>query len=126
MSKRIYVDTNIIIDFLEGRDLRAYNFVMASYGCRFRWVVSPGVLRELNSHGASVTSLRDLLMSRDKFTIEPLRDSDIVLARTLPTHFADACHAAVALRLGIPVLTQNTKDFLPIRNLEVYTYADIR
>ena len=125
-SRRIFVDTNVIIDFLDGRDLRAKDFVMLSYACRFSWVVSSSILYELERNKASLDVLVPLLVSKRKWFVEQLRSEDIVLAGTLPTHFADACHAAVALRLGIPVITRNPKDFVVIPNLEVLQYDDIR
>jgi predicted nucleic acid-binding protein len=124
MSELVYVDTNIWIDFIEGRERRAHAFVLAALACRYTPVISSLVVRELKAHNCPVDTLFAQLQRKRKLIVEEGNVNDAILAETLPTHYPDSLHAAIALRLGIPVLTRNVKDFVHV--VHVVSYNDIK
>jgi len=109
MSQRVYVDTNIFLDFLLDRDSYAFDFFMRALSCEFTIVISEVVLFELSRHGASFDSFSSLL--RHKLVLEKITDADRISARTMPTHFADGLHAAVALRMNVDMFLSADKGF---------------
>lgn len=112
MTTDIYVDTNIWMDFLLGRDDRAQRFFLKTFACTYTVVINEQVLRELRKHNVPFETIMGLLNNRQKLSVRYLEDADIALAHTLPTHHADGLHAATAIRFANGnIITKNVRDF---------------
>ena len=100
---RLYLDTNIIMDFLLGRDSAAYNLLVKTLACHHTFVISTLVIQELRRH-----RLRE---ETDAFIVLPLTAEDWNVAKGLATHQADALHYAVSCRSADAFITKNVRDF---------------
>lgn len=110
MVKQVYVDTNIIIDYLTER--KQSSFLKRALECEFTLYISNFTIRELKNNGFDASTLIQWLSFAEKCTITTITHEDKRRAHTLPTHYADALHAACAIRLGVDFLiTRNIKDF---------------
>jgi len=117
---RVYVDTNVYLDYLLARanttgvplDLVAFQVFERARSCEFEIILSDHVLEELY-HYTAVGESRILLDSlRPKIRLVWASDEDRVRARSLPAHFADALHIALARRAGAAfIVTRNVADF---------------
>mgnify|MGYP006284058057 CR=1 FL=1 len=130
-SKEIVVDTDVISYILKG-DTRAIRYRELARGKQL--IISFMSVAELEFWGLSrnwgtkkIETLNDLLRH---FIVYP-SDRSLCLrwAKVMnqgrktgkPVHVQDAWIAATALEIGTPLLTHNTKDFLNIPSLEVWT-----
>ncbi|MFT4312252.1 MAG: type II toxin-antitoxin system VapC family toxin [Candidatus Woesearchaeota archaeon] len=121
MSKRIYVDTNVWIDFFLNRNdsLRplgefAFELFYKTLGCSFTIVVSDWLLTELKNtgHYKSYENLQGELKKKDKIIFIETTRADIDEAKTKSQHFEDALHEVLALRGGaVFLVTRNVRDF---------------
>jgi predicted nucleic acid-binding protein len=50
-NESIYLDTNVIMDFLINRDSSAFNLLCRTISCEFRIIISPLVVKELHYQG---------------------------------------------------------------------------
>ncbi len=122
MSTRVYVDTNVYLDYFEGRTdgIRplgefAYSFFRRALGCEFEIVISDLVIRELKKHEAP-NKLHGLLLHDLKSA------KKLIAAKSLPEERAsartdcnpgDMIHALIAKRAGCAfIVTRNIADFL--------------
>lgn len=119
MSKRVYVDTNIFIDFLCNRYEKSCIFIEQTIACKFHIVISDLVVKELNKQVQ--TDFLLWLKACNKISILKTNQKEKNLADTYQTHYADALHAAHAAFENIPLVTRNIKDFkhLPIHTIHV-------
>ena len=111
---KLYIDTNVYLDYFLDRKKSEYAFRLfkKSLACRFHIIISDQVLAEL---------YRQIEYSEIKFLFELLKHkmifvkseiSDEIYAKTIPTHFEDALHIALAKKSGADtIVTNNTKDF---------------
>lgn len=106
----LYVDTCVWIDFVRSRDSAAYNLFMRAAKCEFSLVISTLVLFELHKHDALQQPFIDMLQKAEKLSIEPILEED--RRSGLASHEADSVHAAVALRKGAILVTDNVRDFI--------------
>lgn len=123
--KRIYLDTNIWIDFWEnrGNGIRplgefAFNILKRAYDCEFAVVVSSVVLDELKfNYGKEIVTemLKDLRGSKKHIYIyanEEHNKSALGYFRKTGVGFNDCLHAVLAKEKGCDYLiTQNLKHF---------------
>ena len=115
---KIYVDTNVIMDFLLGRDIDAFNLFMVSLKCKHFIVISDLVLSELRFQKLENESTRflNLCESHRKISVEKTSEADKEAALKLlslhETHFNDALHKVLAVNAGADcIVTKNIKDF---------------
>jgi predicted nucleic acid-binding protein len=125
MSKLIYCDTNVYMDYFLGRHDRfapldeiAAQIFKRAISCEFSIIISRLLLVELERYDLSEEMLR-LTRALGKKTIYVEDDADDrELARRIPTHFDDALHIAIALRHGAEtIVTNNLADFLCAHDL---------
>jgi predicted nucleic acid-binding protein len=112
MSQLIYVDTNIIMDFLEGRDKRAFIFFKKAINCKYELIISDLVLHELRFQKLD-PNLFTIFLGK-KLRIVFVKEEHKLRAKEFLsfTHYNDAIHAAVAELENVDkLLTQNIKDF---------------
>ena len=114
----IYVDTNIIMDFLLDRDSSSATFFYNTVRCAHRVVISDLTLKELDYQ--HVDAMMEILKQAEKLHFHHITRADKKLARkyNARTHYNDALHAAVAKNRKVDfLLTRNIRDFrhLPIR-----------
>jgi len=117
MSQKVYVDTNVFMDFLLNR--HEINFFEEAVKCKYVVLISQLVLDELAYQKVDATNLCSWLSYAQKIEVVSLGTSHRKLAQTFlsQTHTNDALHAAVAILCGADFLvTRNIKDFaqLPI------------
>jgi predicted nucleic acid-binding protein len=114
---RIYLDTNVIMDLLLGRDSAAYQLVIKICSEQHEVIISSLVVAELERNGLSAEGFIALLCSNTIVITCSPDEHDRMEARQLPTHFADALHYVLACRYGADYLvTKNIKDF-PFDNI---------
>ena len=110
----VYVDTNIFMDFLEGRNKKAFTFFMRAISCEFTILISDIVLFELKKQGFDFSALCSWLDK--KLSITACTSEDKKFGRTLPTHYADGLHAAIAQRHKADVFLSGDKGFSFLKN----------
>jgi len=124
MSKRIYLDTNVIMDFLLGRDSSAFDLLNKALECKYFIIISDLVLKELkyqNLENESANFIK-LLSGVNKIKIFRVSKEDKINAKLLlkQTHYADAVHKILAKRLEVDYLvTKNIKDFVHFKDIDV-------
>lgn len=131
MTKLIYVDTNIYLDYFDGRkdNLRpfgefAYQMLKRTLQCEFRIVISGLVLKELfyNSYEEKTNKLLPDFYSKNKIIKIPADKKDVKKARDLcrqrRTSFNDTLHAVLACKANADFLvTRNLKDFYDLQDI---------
>src|SRR3989338_6646567 len=122
----IYVDTNIYLDYFEGRtdSLRplgefAFQIFQRTLSCEFTIVFSGLILKELYNHmnTEDLHSLLDELKEKNKIieTKATFQDKENVreIIKQKRTDFNDTLHAIIAQRMSTDYLvTRNIQDFL--------------
>jgi predicted nucleic acid-binding protein len=124
---RIYVDTNVIMDFLLDRRSSAYDLFRKTFGCAYTIVVSDVVLIELEFQKMDYENLFKLLESAHKLEIVKSTTSDINSAKLIiTTHYNDALHYLLAKRAHVEcIVTSNIKDFSWFDDLSVKRPDDL-
>ena len=128
MSKRIYIDTNVYLDYLEDRvdNIRplgefAFNVFRRTLECKFEIVCSDWVLEELRTDNMLKEKLALLindLKKANKFEIIKRQSSDKLTARNNAKNWTDYLHVMLALRANAEfIVTRNVKDFEEFQNL---------
>ncbi len=114
----LYLDTNIIMDFLLQRDSAAYRVLMEGFACKHRFIICDLVLAELKFQGLGTEgeSFITLSAATRKLRVEAITIDDRQHAKRWVreglTHRNDALHAAIANRkCEGRILTKNIKDF---------------
>ena len=125
MAERIiYCDTNFYLDYFYDRRDKfrplgefAFQVIQRALSCEFKFIISDWLIVELEKNHAK-QKMNDLLIElrkKDKIIETQITREDERLARSLPTHFEDALHAAIAIRAKAEcIVTTNIKDFLPL------------
>ena len=110
---RLYLDTNIIMDFLLGRDSAAYNLLVKTLACHHTFVISTLVIQELRRRRLreETDTFIAVCEGRGKLIVLPLTAEDWNVAKGLATHQADALHYAVSCRSADAFITKNVRDF---------------
>jgi len=120
MTKLIYIDTNVYIDYFHGRSngLRplgdfAFEIIRRTLKCEFEIIISSWVIEELEKHSDEkrIGELQNTLAKKDKVTNITYNSEDKIKAKAYK-NWTDALHAIIALKAGAEYLvTRNTKDF---------------
>lgn len=109
---RLYLDTNVIMDFILGRDPTAYRLVLRICSEQHEVIISTLTLLELERNDVPAEAFLSLLASHTLIITCTPDDHDRQQATALPTHFADALHYTLSRRYGADFLiTKNIKDF---------------
>ena len=118
---RLYLDTNIIMDFLLGRNEPSCELMDDTMRCLHDVLVSDHALRELRRHGLDGEVFLKVLRACGKLSTCSATPEDAVLAeKESGTHRADALHAILAKRHAADIIvTNNIKDFRTIRGIPV-------
>lgn len=116
----LYVDTNIIMDFLLNRDSSAYKVLMDGYQCKHTFIISKLVLDELAYQQVQADSFIALSIQTNKLSIKNVEGRHTKFAQKQQyTHFNDAIHAGLAIEhTNGNVLTKNIKDFKEIPGIQ--------
>jgi len=136
--KRIYIDTNIYIDYFDGRSdgLRplgdfAYELLRRTFQCEFLIMISPLVLEELkfNTYKNKAIKLIDELKEKNKVisAIETREDRQKAkfIVKQRKTGFNDTLHAVIASRMGADYLvTRNIMHFSKLNDLIDVCYPE--
>lgn len=110
---RLYLDTNVIVDILEDRDLSSASLFLRALSCEHTLILSELLFRELQNigfHEEGNTIVQELRHNKKVSFVTPT-EVDMAAANQLPTHFADALHYVLALRTADALVTRNLKDF---------------
>ena len=123
---RIYLDTNIYLDFLLNRENlfgtnigdKAYVLLKRIISCEFDLVVSSWNLVELKRK-IDFGELKPLFAILKKKIVKVYHTKeDIEKAKRMSEHFQDALHVVLAKKAGAKILvTRNLKDFLQYSSL---------
>ncbi len=110
---RLYLDTNVIVDIIEDRDARSADLVLRAFACEHELVLSSLLVRELTNIGHSLESTNVLqwVLRKNKIIFVDYTPEEVVAARALPTHLADAVHYVLARRHADALVTRNVRDF---------------
>lgn len=111
---RVYVDTNIIMDYLLGRN--PTSFFSEAILCKYTVCISNLIMQELKYQNLTKESkiFFQWIDSCKKLTLLQISNKDKKLAKTFldKTHHNDAIHAACAITNNVDfLLTRNIKDF---------------
>jgi predicted nucleic acid-binding protein len=125
-NEPIYLDTNVIMDFLLGRDRSAFQLILRTISCEFHIIISDLVVRELHYQGldTEMRNLFSLLWNSHKLFIDEIHDSDCITANELiksySTHYSDALHKTIAKRNNVRyIVTKNIKDFECFKDINI-------
>ncbi len=131
MSKLIYLDTNIYLDYFEGRvdNLRplgefAFQLIKRAVSCEFIIILSPHVMRELenNYDENKINNFFSDLREINKLIEVDINENDKQKARELSInkniHYSDALHVVLAIKSNAEVLiTRNIIHFSGLNDL---------
>ncbi len=107
---RLYLDTNVIMDFLLERHQPSTDLIMAAIACAHELCISDLTFFELNRQDLAGRIVWFLAFCNKKISILPITVEDERFATTLATHQSDALHYAVA-RSCDALVTRNVRDF---------------
>ena len=132
MSKLIYIDTNVYIDYFDERSYGfrpanefAFILIKRAMSCEFKLVFSDHLLKELTKHihKDKVFDLLDLLKTKDKIvkinTTNGVKRLASEISRSKLIHYADALHYALALTIHAEAIITNDKEFLNINSEDI-------
>lgn len=110
---KVYLDTNIWIDYAADRDMRAQEFLIEAIKCKYSIVISDVVLIELSKYAKLPTSLVEILKKLNKWEFYKATPKQVSQANNqIHSHFADRLHTIVAIDSNCDfILTQNKRDF---------------
>jgi len=124
---RLYVDTNVIMDFLLDRRSSAYDLIKEALKCKHSFVISDIVVEELSFQNMDFRSLFKILDSAGKLDILKNTSEESRQAKLVSqTHYNDALHYFIAKRAGVDCLvTSNVRDFSWFNDLMVKRPDDL-
>ena len=124
MSKLIYIDTNVYLDYFEERSygLRpanefAFNLIQRTIACEFKIVLSTKLLEELEKRVSKekITDFFNKLRIFNKvFDVRMtfnIKKFAIELSRSGRIHYSDALHYAFASHYGVEAIITNDRNF---------------
>lgn len=115
MTKTIYLDTNVYLDYYFGRRGSEIAFQILFFRtprCEFRIVVSDWVLKELELNGVDpekTNTLFDWISKSGKMIRVYKTQKDIEEAKKISEHFQDPLHAILARKGGAEMLVTGDK-----------------
>lgn len=132
MSKLIYIDTNVYIDYFSGRSSWlipsgeiAFSLVNRTISCEFKLVFSDHLLKELMIRVSEdkIFGLIEMLKINDKIVNVSTTSETKILAskisKSKSIHYADALHYAIALIAKAEAIVTNDKGFQEISSIEL-------
>lgn len=138
MSQLIYLDTNIYIDYLDGRvdNLRplgefAFQLLKRTFECEFSIVISSLILEELSNKGCdeSLKAIINDLRNKNKLIwiegdfLDFHKAKQISRERNTPNN--DTIHMILAKKAGADYLiTRNMKDFEKLQDIVNLAYPE--
>jgi len=128
MSKPLYIDTNVIIDFFHDRDSESYQLLIDALSCKYIFIISNHTIKELLKHSteSEINNFVNVLNRKSKMKKVYYTEKHLINARkNRLTHYADALHYEIAKEYKIPIITKNIKDFIQL-NTQAYTPKDFR
>ncbi len=132
MSLQVYVDTNVLMDFLLSRRSSSSTFLMNAVACKYSLILSDVVLAELDYNGLSGEAERLCAFFEKQRKLCLLhstaqdRANASAIVQSESTSFNDALHGVMAERSDAQLLlTSNTKDFKHITQIRVVRPDDI-
>jgi predicted nucleic acid-binding protein len=127
----LYLDTNIIMDFLLDRDSSAFELLSSSLRCRHCIIISDLAINELRYNGIEneAANLIRLLSGNRKLVPAKVLEEDLAEAKKLSflfsTHYNDILHKAICKRMKADYLvTKNTKDFICFKDIRIRSADD--
>jgi predicted nucleic acid-binding protein len=125
-NEPIYIDTNIIMDFILGRDKSAFILFKKVIECDYKITISNIVLEELKFQGLENESNNFVKLFEKKMKIKILKvdKDDINKAKeiiiTKKTHFNDALHKIISKKNNDSYfVTKNIKDFICFNDINL-------
>lgn len=103
----VYCDTNIIVDYAQGRSNRfrpldsfAFDFFSRGWNCAYKLVISDWVMEEALKHAdkKDIDGLLDNFREKDKLIQVNKTDEDIKEAKKMSDNWTDALHVVLALK----------------------------
>lgn len=127
MSKLIYIDTNVYLDLLIGRESGlmpnneiALNILNRALKCEFHIIISNFVLKEMEKFAKkeAIRDMLDSLFTAEKMIFEMASREDKARANLLnpDVPFGDCLHFVIAERCGAEYLVTNDKHFGRLNN----------
>lgn len=118
---RLYLDTNVIMDFFLDRRSSSILLFKKILSCLHEVVISDFVLRELELQKVDMKLFIQTLTALRKLEIVSISEEDKIIARTIhQTHYADALHYVLAKRADVGCLvTSNIKDFSCFKDISI-------
>ena len=114
---RIYVDTNVYLDYFLNREKSKYAFKIfkRTMNCHYHIILSDHVSSELTNN-LDYSKMQFLFkILKHKIILIKLENKDEEKAKLLPTHYADALHIVLAQKGDAElIVTNNIKDFQSI------------
>lgn len=122
----IYLDTNVIMDFLLGRNSSAFALLQKAISCKYLILISNVVFEELKFQGLANEGemFIRVLQSVKKINIVLASQEDKLEAKRLlklySTHYNDALHKVIAVRYHVNYfVTSNVRDFICFKDIIV-------
>jgi predicted nucleic acid-binding protein len=122
----IYLDTNVIMDFLLGRNSSAFDLLKKVVSCKYFVLISDVVCEELNYQGLSAESSMfvNILKTAKKVNIVKASIEDKKEAKKIllnySTHYNDALHKVISTRCEAKYfVTSNIRDFICFEDLQI-------
>lgn len=126
MGKRIYLDTNIYLDYLlerknkQGDDLesKAFRIFERTISCEFIIITSPWLLHELHKYVNEYKTAMLFTFLKRKTVMIPITDEEIISAKSLSSHYQDPLHAILAKKGNAELLiTRDLKGFTSCKKI---------
>jgi predicted nucleic acid-binding protein len=119
MSKLIYIDTNVWIDYLQNRAdyLRplgqfAFRLLQKTLECKYRVILSDWTLEELSEHARDFQDIIDQFKEKRKVIFVRTASKDIRQTKQ-GKHWEDRLHALLVAKASASYLvTRNLSDFV--------------
>jgi predicted nucleic acid-binding protein len=116
---KIYVDTNIFIDFIKEnsskrRAVLAYEFFRKGWNCAFELIVSDWTRSELKRHVSEedLTLLFNEFKSRNKLHFVFHSKEETEIAKNSNFHWQDELHLMLAKKSGADLIVTRDRDFI--------------
>lgn len=124
---RIYVDTNVFIDFVKEdssrrRAILTYEFFRKGWNCAFELIVSDWTRSELKKHVKEeyLNLLFNEFKSRNKLHFISHTKEETELAKSKNYHWQDELHLMLAKKSGADLIVTRDRDFISYASRTFY------